>query len=336
MRKRCKGLPGCWAGAADSFSCNDYSTAANSFAIYRSRMHGVIIVGCSLMSHIKMLATGVALLLSLPVIPGCAFRRIVRSKNTIYLQADTTRHLPAQGLSVFAPRRHQQVPNKKVLVFIHGGNWTSGHRSLYNWFGSRLARKGVVAVVIDYPKSPVADYRVMATYAAQAVKWVSKNIAPYGGNPDSIFVSGHSAGGHLATLIATDESYFRTAGIVNPLKGVILIDAAGLDMYGYLQNGGMTSEPSYAATFSNEPKVWKDATPLYHLRTGLPPMLIFRGGRTYPSIIESNEKFVAALRKLGYTPKFEVIEGKKHIPMITQFLNSRNRRYEEMLQFMED
>ncbi len=283
----------------------------------------------------KRLAILALLIVVIQLFPGCAFRRIVRTKDITYLPADTARYLTAQGLSVFAPRRHRHLPDKKVLIFIYGGNWTSGHRSLYNWFGSRLARKGVVAVVIDYPKSPAANYHVMATDAAQAVKWVSQNIARYGGNPDSMFMSGHSAGGHLAALIATDEDYFKKAGIANPLKGVILIDGAGLDMYGYLLAGGMNGEPSYAATFGTKPEGWKDASPLYHLHAGIPPMLLFRGGRTYPSIAAGCEKFVAALEHSGYSPVYKVVPGKKHIPMITQFLNSRNGWYGEMLQFME-
>ncbi len=283
----------------------------------------------------KSIAATAIVIFTALLFSGCAFRRIARTKDITYLPADTARHLQAQGLSVFAPRRHRHLPDKPVLIFIYGGNWTSGHRSLYNWFGSRLARKGVVAVVIDYPKSPAADYKVMATDAAQAVKWVSQNISGFGGNPDSIFISGHSAGGHLAALIATDENYFKKAGIANPLKGVILIDGAGLDMYGYLLAGGMNGEPSYATTFGTKPEGWKDASPLYHLHTGIPPMLLFRGGRTYPSIAAGCEKFVAALEHSGYAPIYEVVPGKKHIPMITQFFNTGNRRYATILRFIK-
>jgi len=269
------------------------------------------------------------------LLPGCAFRRITRSKNITYLPADTIRKIPAQQLNIYAPHRHNEAELKDVLVYIYGGNWTSGKRSLYNWFGSRLARKGVVAVVIDYPKSPLADYQVMAADAARSLDWVKAHIADYGGNAERIFVSGHSAGGHLAALITVDERYFKEAGIINPVKGLILIDAAGLDMYGYLKDRGLAEDPSKARTFSTDPKVWKDATPLYHLRPGVPPMLIFRGGRTYPSILKGNEKFVAALKELGASPVYHVLPRKKHIPMITQFFNTGNPGYGEILRFMQ-
>ena len=122
----------------------------------------------------------------------------------------------AQELNVFAPRKHAVL--KDVFVFIYGGTWNSGKKSLYSFLGNRMARKDVVTVVIDYPKSPQANYDEMATDAAKAIKWVKENITRYGGNPDKIFVSGHSAGGHLAALISVRDDYFKKFGIPNPIK----------------------------------------------------------------------------------------------------------------------
>jgi acetyl esterase/lipase len=231
---------------------------------------------------------------------GCAFKRVTRSKNITYLNADSANHIAAQKLSVFAPHRHDSLKN--VLVFIYGGSWNSGKRSLYSFLGNRMARKDVVTVIIDYPKSPAVNYDVMATDAAIAVKWVQENIGHYGGNSNKIFISGHSAGGHLASLIMVRNNYFDKLGIVNPIKGAILIDAAGLDMYGYLKQENFSEGNSYLQTFTNNPATWKEASPLYHLHPGMPPMLIYLGGKTYPSIKVSNEKFVVALKNLGYHP----------------------------------
>jgi pimeloyl-ACP methyl ester carboxylesterase len=94
-----------------------------------------------------------------------------------------------------------------------------------------MARKGVLTVIIEYPLSPEAQYQQMATASAKAVQWVKENIKGFGGDPDRIFVSGHSAGGHLAALISIRPEYFDSLSLPNPIKGLILIDAAGLDMY---------------------------------------------------------------------------------------------------------
>lgn len=273
-------------------------------------------------------------LLLLTIITGCAFKRVTRSKNITYLPVDTVRHIEAQKLNVFAPRHHAALKN--VLVFVYGGNWNSGHKDLYNFFGNRWARKDVVTVIMDYPKSPAVNYDVMATDVATAVKWVKDNIARYGGNPDKIFVSGHSAGGHLATLVTVRNDYFEKQGILNPIKGNILIDAAGINMYAYLQHEHFPDSNTYIQTFTNDTANWKLASPLYHLHAGMAPMLIYVGGKTYPSIQLGNLQLLEALKKLGYHPEYHLLKGKKHKPMITQFLNPYNPRYKEILQFMRN
>ena len=175
----------------------------------------------------------------------------------------------------------------------------------------------------------------MAEDVAAAVKWVKQNITAYGGDSNRIFISGHSAGGHLAALVSIKEDYFKKEKIANPIKGVILIDAAGLDMYGYLKEENLPEGDSFLNTFSNNPETWKAASPIYFLHNGMPPMLIYRGGKTYPSISGSNEKFTDSLKKYNTKFSYRILPGKKHVAMITQFFNPYNKRYKEMVDFMK-
>jgi len=275
----------------------------------------------------------VVLLLFILLIQSCAFKSVRRNKGIVYLEANEKRSKEEQRLNVFAPRnRHHKKP---VLVYIYGGNWTSGKRSLYSFLGNRFARKGVVTVVIDYPKSPDANYKEMATDAAKAVKWVTGNIERYGGDTQQIFVAGHSAGGHLAALISTDNQYFERLQIANPIKGAILIDAAGLDMFWYMKEIDYGPQDSYLNVFTKDPETWKEASPIYHIRPNIPPMLILSGGRSYPTLISSNERFLIALQKKGIEPIFIRLEKKKHVAMITQFFNVYNPRYKAILRFMK-
>ena len=264
---------------------------------------------------------------------SCALQPVHKAKNIPYREANAASGTGVQHLNVYAPRRKKQPA--PVLVFIHGGSWKSGKKELYYYLGKRLARKGVVAVVIDYPLSPAAQYNEMARSAARAVQWTQDHIADYGGDPDRIFVSGHSAGGHLAALITVRKGYFDTLGIANPIRGAVLIDAAGLDMYGYLCERA-PEERKYQTTFTKDPTTWKEASPLYHLRPNLPPFLIYRGGKTYPSIIKSNDKFAEALQPYGSMLDYRIQPGKKHIPMILQFLFSWNPRYREIVRFLQN
>jgi len=179
---------------------------------------------------------------------SCAFESIKRSKNIVYQEA--TAKSEKQELNIFAPRKPAVL--KDVFIFVHGGSWKSGKKSQYNFFGSRMARKDVVVAILDYPLSPKATYHDMAGAVANGVLWVSKNIQKYGGNPEKIFISGHSAGGHLAALVAVRKEYFDSLGTTSPIKGLVLIDAAGMDMYGYLKEEKFPDDHSYLNTFTHE------------------------------------------------------------------------------------
>ena len=251
----------------------------------------------------------------------------------MYRAANPVTGTGPQQLNVFAPRTTTEPTN--VFIFIHGGSWHLGRKELYSFFGKRLARQGITAVLIDYPLSPAAQYNEMATSAARAVQWTQQHIGEYGGDPNKIFVSGHSAGGHLAALITVRDAYFDTLNLTNPIRGAILIDAAGLDMYGYLKEHENDEDRKYLATFTKNPANWKEATPLFYLQAEMPPLLIYQGERTYPSISKSTKKFVQALKEYVPEPNYYVLKRKKHIPMITQFIFPWNRRYREIIRFMQ-
>ena len=290
----------------------------------------------------RFLIPVLASFLAVSLLSSCAFRRINRDKGIVY-QGETKSvangtKLEAQKLDVYVPKKIKKGEDLPVLIFVHGGSWNSGHRGLYKWFGGRLSRKGMMAVIIDYPLSPAARYDDMAQSTAQAVAWVSKHAADYGANPDRIFISGHSAGGHLSALVALDDHYLKQAGIdTSVIKGAVMIDAAGLDMYTYLKDeNGLAEEPSYAQPFTTSPAEWKKASPIFYVTPNQLPMLIFQGGRTYPSIERSNARFLKELNRQGSRVEFKLLPKKKHVPMITQFLNPFNKQYDTIIRFMNN
>src|SRR5687768_17442814 len=111
---------------------------------------------------------------------GCAFKSIKRTKDIPYFKEGTRSH----QLNIFAPRKKSTL--NEVLIFIHGGSWNKGKKSLYNFLGSRMSRKGVVVVIPNYPVSPSDTYHGMAIAISQAVLWVRQNIRQYGGDPEKI------------------------------------------------------------------------------------------------------------------------------------------------------
>lgn len=261
-------------------------------------------------------------------ISSCA----VKKTSSLTYQERTSK-FPEQQLDVYAPRKVKSP--RPVLVFIHGGNWNSGKKSQYWPLGRNFARKGIVTVIINYPLSPAANYDDMAKASAKAVQWTVENIEKYGGDTSRLFLSGHSAGGHLAALIGLDEEYFKALDMKNPTAGLVLIDAAGLDMYQYLMDEKFASDNTYIKTFTNDPKTWKKSSPRYYLKENMPPMLMYRGGKTYESITKSTEAFVGDLKKYVPNPDYHVLPGKKHIPMIAQFFLPWNKHFPEIVDFLE-
>lgn len=243
---------------------------------------------------------------------------------------DAQRH----RLDVYAPRQRAAAPYP-VVVFIHGGSWNSGNKSFYSFIGRRLAKQGVVAVVINYRLAPGVQVPAMADDCARAVLWTYQHIAEYGGDPQRLFTMGHSAGGGLAALLAADNALFARHGLAtNPVRGAILDDPAGLDMYDYLRKMQYEGDAQYLVPFGKDPTVWKSVSPMYFVTAATPPFLIFVGGKTYPSISSSSEKFRQKLKQLGREPQFSVLPGKKHVPMVLQLYWQHNVIYQELLKFV--
>ncbi|MCH7398730.1 alpha/beta hydrolase [Belliella sp. DSM 107340] len=263
---------------------------------------------------------------------SCSFKGVNRTKGITYLEEGSIEKLPEKQLNVFAPKKANG--KNPVLIFIHGGSWDSGKKEIYSFFGSRLARKGIVAVIIDYPLSPEYQVGEMALASAQAVKWTHENIGAFGGDTERIFVSGHSAGGHLASLISVKNDYFDDLQIDNPIRGTILIDAAGLDMYWFLKEKNYDPGTKYLKTFTDDPEVWKATSPIYFLDENDPPMMIMMGGKTLTSIKQTTDRFLEAYKKINPKPNFHLQENKKHAPMIIQFLYSPNKAYNWIEDFM--
>ncbi len=234
-------------------------------------------------------------------------------------------------LDVYRPNKKSDKPYP-VVVFIHGGNWNSGSKNIYWFIGRRLAKQGVVAVIISYRLAPNVQVPAMAEDCAQAVSWTSQHIAEYGGDPNRIYVMGHSAGGGLAAMLATDNSLFTKLGLPkNPVKGAILDDPAGINMYDYLKKMEFPTDKQYLISFGKEAEGWRSMSPFYSVQTGAPPMLLYTGEKTYPSIISGTKALHEKLQAVGTKSQYTVIPGKEHVPMVKQLFWKRNIIYRDLL-----
>jgi acetyl esterase/lipase len=116
-----------------------------------------------------------------------------------------------QRADVYQPLRTTgPVP---VIVFWYGGAWTEGNKDEYRFVGTALASLGFVAVLPDYRVYPEVKFPAFLDDAAAAVAWVQSHAAQFGGDPHRIVLMGHSAGAHMAAMLAINHAYLRRAGV---------------------------------------------------------------------------------------------------------------------------
>lgn len=240
---------------------------------------------------------------------------------------DHQRHV----LDVYSPRLKDALT--EVVIFIHGGKWKMGNKEMFNYVGINFAEKGKTAVLINYRLSPSVTYDEMAMDCARAVKWVYSQIEFYGGNKAKLYLYGHSSGGHLASLISSNPRFFEALEMKNPIKGCVLIDAFGMDMYNFLQKPTPENEWMFD-TFTKDEIKWKDASPSQFVDENTPKFLLFVGERTHDIIYKDVKKFSKLLEDKGIPADITEMNKKKHMLMIGQMIDFRNEIYEKCITFM--
>jgi acetyl esterase/lipase len=178
--------------------------------------------------------------------------------------AERSRH----RLDVCRPRNAVGAP---VIVFFYGGAWQSGNKGLYRYVAKALARRGYVAVVPDYRIYPEVCYPDFLDDGALVVRWVKDNVARFGGDPDKLFLKGHSAGAHIAAMLSIDGRWLGKVGL-NPRRDITgLIGLAG--PYDLMPLRDEKLKVIFGGTDRPETQ------PIFHVSPGAPPALLMTGGR---------------------------------------------------------
>jgi acetyl esterase/lipase len=155
------------------------------------------------------------------------------------------------SLDVYAPPNARNAP---VVVFFYGGSWKSGKRQWYRWVGEALAAQGIVTVVPDYRQWPKVRLDGFMRDGAEAVRWAHDHAGDFGGDPTHLFVMGHSAGGHIAALLATDARWLGAVGmkprdlsgfigLAGPYDFLPLTNDDFIDMFGQTAEQQARSQP---------------------------------------------------------------------------------------------
>lgn len=211
-----------------------------------------------------------------------------------------------------------------VLVYIHGGGWSKGDRKSFEKQGQMLAAHGIGVASVGYRLSPQVKHPVHAQDVAKAFAYVYKNIGKYGGKTDQLFIAGHSAGGHLAALIATDEKYLKAEGLsLKDIKGAIPISG----VYTIRANPKST-------TFPTDEEGSRQASPQTHVKAGLPPFLVLYAEKDGKDFDKMAENFCKAIRAEKGEATCLKINDRTHGSIMTSMASADDPAAQAVLQFI--
>jgi acetyl esterase/lipase len=233
--------------------------------------------------------------------------------------ADPEKH----KLDLYLPKGRKDFP---VLFFVHGGTWKSGDRKVYPKFGETYAARGLGVVVISYRLSPKVQHPAHIEDVAKAFSWTCANAGKYGGKADQIFCCGHSAGGHLVSLLATDESYLKAEKrSFADIKGVIPISG----VYTILPAGAL------ATAFGKDPEVCKKASPINNVGDKHPPFLLIYGDADFLTLDYMAENMCKALVKAKCEAKTMKVENRTHYTIMYKQLDADDPTKLAILDFVK-
>jgi acetyl esterase/lipase len=207
-------------------------------------------------------------------------------KNLVYVEGreeDANKH----KLDLYLPKGKSNFP---VLIFLHGGSWRSGDRADYPALGNRFAGEGFGVVVPSYRLLPGSPHPAQVEDAAAAVEWTLQNIASHGGDMKRVYLSGHSAGGHLAAWVGVDARFRERLKGVIAMSGIYDLSSLGLFISGSV-----------------------NPSPIQLIAPGTPPFLITYCQNDYPTLPKQARDFHAALRQKGNRAELVFVPGKNHI-----------------------
>ena len=131
---------------------------------------------------------------------------------------------PRQKLDIYTPKQAQNNAQQKppVVIFYYGGSWDSGNKSDYKFAAEAFTSNGFVTVIPDYRVYPEVVFPGFMADPAKAAKWVKDHIQEFGGDPNRVFLAGHSAGAHIAVMLSLNDEYLAKENLkLTDFRGTI-------------------------------------------------------------------------------------------------------------------
>ncbi|SMD32760.1 Acetyl esterase/lipase [Reichenbachiella faecimaris] len=232
---------------------------------------------------------------------------------------------------------NSESKNAKVLLFVHGGGWLSGDKRQYGEMATHLAAQGLTAVVVNYRLSPLVKFPAHTEDVASAINWTNQFIRNYNGDRNKIYLMGHSAGGHLVSLIALDGRYLKKHKLkAKSIQGVLTISAA---FEIKPQEGGATKK-YLGMVFGDDENVWNQASCTSYVESKsigkvIPRFLISWGKHENSLITKESLNMMKEFEDNGIKVQTHIFDTKDHYAFVNELKNERSPFFGKVTQFMD-
>jgi len=220
----------------------------------------------------------------------------------------------------------QEVTDFPVLIWFHGGGLKGGdktHPSVIP-IGKRFASEGIGVAMVNYRLNPGVKFPAYIEDAASAVAWVYRHIQDYKGNPNQIYVGGHSAGAYLTAMIGLDKHYLEALRL-SPDYIAGLIPISG-QMYSHSTVREERGLPDTA-------KIIDNSAPLFHVRKNAPPLMSVCADSDV--VLTDNQFFLESLKKTGHAHcEFIEVKNRNHVSIVTNIKKPDDVVAKLMLKFI--
>jgi acetyl esterase/lipase len=199
---------------------------------------------------------------------------------------------PRHKLDLYWPRR---AGHASVVIFFYGGRWRSGRKNWYRLIASTLVAHNYVVVIPDYRLYPEVVFPNFLRDAARAFRWTKDSIESFGGDPNSIFVMGHSAGAYISAMLALDAQWLDRVGLTAQREVAGLIGVAG--PYDFLP----LKDPKLIRIFGGAQR--RETQPISFVSGRKPPTLLLTGNEDAVVDPGNSDRLAEQLQTHGNTAK---------------------------------
>ncbi|WP_332816826.1 alpha/beta hydrolase [Sphingopyxis sp.] len=212
-------------------------------------------------------------------------------------------------LNIWVPTGTKKTDKLPVLVFLYGGGWYSGARDDYGFAGRAFAKQGFIVVIPDYRIVPEGHWPDFLQDSAAAVAWAAAHIGDYGGDPERIALSGHSAGAYNAVMLALDPQWMKAAGSdASVIRGVAAL--SGPYDFVPLEKGGR------ADVAMGDIRPIEQTQPISFVRADAPPLWLGHGTADTVVRVRNSQNLAAAMHKVGGAATLRTYDGLSHNDLI--------------------